>query len=199
MATYPAAPPVFTRYSLGTVASGFIVAAAIISFLHFGREIILPLVIAALLAFVLAPVIRRLRGVGMWNAPAVVLTVALAILGIGGLGYTIVMQVTQLAGDLPLYQTNLRTKIRALSGSPAASSTIDRAAGTLRELQEEITKPAPPSTGAEVTTAKPVPVEVRQPQATGLEALANLIRPPAIPACNHGACDPVLVFHPAGA
>lgn len=48
--------------SISALASACIVAAAIIAFLHIGREILLPLVIATLLAFILAPVIRRLRG-----------------------------------------------------------------------------------------------------------------------------------------
>jgi len=50
-----------------------------VGFLHIGREILLPLVIAALLAFILAPIIRRLRGFGLWNAPSVIVTVALAM------------------------------------------------------------------------------------------------------------------------
>ena len=57
--------------NLSTIASAFIVAAAIIAFLHIGREILLPLVIATLLAFILSPVIRRLRGLGLWNGPSV--------------------------------------------------------------------------------------------------------------------------------
>ena len=53
--------------SLSALASAFIVAAAIIAFLHIGREILLPLVIATLLAFILSPVIRRLRGLGIYG------------------------------------------------------------------------------------------------------------------------------------
>ena len=47
--------------NLTALASAFIVAGSVIAFLHIGREILLPLVIATLLAFILAPVIRRLR------------------------------------------------------------------------------------------------------------------------------------------
>jgi predicted PurR-regulated permease PerM len=161
------------------LASAFIVAGLIIAFLHMGREILLPLVIAALLGFILAPVIRRLRGLGLWNAPAVVITVALAIVALGGLGYIIALQVTQLAEDLPKYERNLRAKVRALSGSPISSGTIDRAAETLRDLQEEITKPSPSIPGTRVgpPAPKPMLVEVKQPQPTGLEAIAVLVRP----------------------
>ena len=94
--------------NLSTIASAFIVAAAIIAFLHIGREILLPLVIATLLAFILAPVIRRLRGLGLWNGPSVIITVALAIGALGGLGYILALQITQLATDLPKYESTLR-------------------------------------------------------------------------------------------
>ena len=138
--------------SLSALASAFIVAAAIIAFLHIGREILLPLVIATLLAFILSPVIRRLRGWGLWNGPSVIITVALAIAALGGLGYILALQITQLATDLPKYESTLRAKIGALSGTPAASATLDRAAETLRDLQEEIAKPSPPA-----RTAPPAP------------------------------------------
>ena len=171
--------PARGNQNLSALASAFIVAGLIIAFLHIGREILLPLVIAALLGFILAPVIRRLRGLGLWNAPAVIITVALAIVALGGLGYIIALQVTQLAEDLPKYESNLRAKVRALSGSPMASGTMDRAAETLRDLQEEITKPTAPTAGARVgpPAPKPMLVEVKQPQPTGLESIATLVRP----------------------
>ena len=171
--------PARGNQNLSALASAFIVAGLIIAFLHIGREILLPLVIAALLGFILAPVIRRLRGLGLWNAPAVIITVALAIVALGGLGYIIALQVTQLAEDLPKYESNLRAKVRALSGSPMASGTMDRAAETLRDLQEEITKPTAPTAGARVgpPAPKPMLVEVKQPQPTGLKSIATLVRP----------------------
>ena len=65
--------------ALSNMASGLIVVSLIILFLYLGRAILEPLVIAALLAFVLSPLIRRLRGFGLWRAPAVILTVVFAI------------------------------------------------------------------------------------------------------------------------
>ena len=50
--------------SLGNVASGLVVAAIIILFLYLGREILEPLVIAALLSFVLVPRCQRPQGKG---------------------------------------------------------------------------------------------------------------------------------------
>ena len=169
----------FAHQSLSGLASAFIVAALIIGFLYIGREILLPLVIAALLAFILAPIIRRMRSWGVRKTPAVIATVVLALAAIGTLGFTIGIQIAQLAEELPKYESNLRAKVRLFQGMPLASGAVERASETLRDLRDEITKPAAPAPGArgEPAEQKPVLVEVRQPPPTGLEAIGNLITP----------------------
>src|SRR6476661_5289802 len=157
---------------LNSLASGLIVATLIIVFLYMGREILEPLVIAALLGFILSPLIRRLRGWGVWRVPSVIVTVVFAIAVIAALGSTIVFQVAQLAEELPKYETNLRTKLRTLGGGSLMSSSLERASDTLKDLQNEISKPAPPTPGQ-----KPLLVEVRQPELKGLESIANVVRP----------------------
>ena len=155
-------------------AHGLIVAGLIVVLLIAGREILEPLVIAALLAFILSPLIRRLRQWGVWRAPSVVLTVLFALSVLGALGAIIALQITQLAEDLPTYETNLRNKIRTLGAGSLTSRALDRATGTLKDLQEEITKAGPAASPAE---QKPVLVEVRQPEPRGLESIATLVRP----------------------
>jgi predicted PurR-regulated permease PerM len=158
--------------SVESIASALVIAVIVIAFLYVGRPILEPLVIATLLAFILSPVIRWLRAWGLWRTPAVVLSVVGALGVIGLLSATIVVQIAQLAEDLPKYETTLREKVRALGAAPLTSSVLDRASGTLRDLQEEITRdPAPKA------EPKPLPVEVRQPEPRGLEAIASLLRP----------------------
>ena len=109
------------------MAHGLIVAGLIVVLLIAGREILEPLVIAALLAFILSPLIRRLRQWGVWRAPSVVLTVLFALGVLGALGAIIALQITQLAEDLPTYETNLRNKIRTLGAGNLMSRALDRA------------------------------------------------------------------------
>jgi predicted PurR-regulated permease PerM len=131
-------------------------------------------VIAALLAFILSPLIRRLRQWGVWRAPSVVLVVLFGLGVLGALSAIIALQTTQLAEDLPTYETNLRNKIRTLGAGKLTSRALDRATGTLKDLQEEITKAGPAASPAE---QKPVLVEVRQPEPRGLESIGILVRP----------------------
>jgi predicted PurR-regulated permease PerM len=91
-----------------------------------GREILEPLVIAALLAFILSPLIRRLRSWGLWRVPSIIVAALLAIAVIAALGSAITLQVAQLAEELPKYETNLRTKIRAIGGGSLMSSSLER-------------------------------------------------------------------------
>jgi predicted PurR-regulated permease PerM len=156
------------------LAHGLLVVSLIVVLLIAGREILEPLVIAALLAFILSPLIRRLRQWGVRRAPSVVLAVLFALGVLGALGSIIALQITQLAEDLPTYETNLRNKIRSLGSGKLTSRALERATGTLKDLQEELTKAGPASSPAE---QKPVLVEVRQPEPRGLESIALLVRP----------------------
>src|SRR5215510_12033327 len=158
---------------LGALAHGLLICGLIITFLYLGRPILEPLVIAALLAFILSPLIRRLRQWGVWRLPSVVLAVIFTLGVLGALGTVIAIQITQLAEELPTYETNLRTKIRALGTGKLTSGALERASGTLKDLQEEISKAGAGPTSAQ----KPMLVEVRQPEPRGLETIANLVRP----------------------
>lgn len=84
-----------------------------------------PLVIAALLGFILAPLIRHLHSWHLWRVASVIATVLVAIAVIGALGSTIVFQVAQLAEDLPKYESNLRANIRSLGGGSLMSTSSE--------------------------------------------------------------------------
>ena len=177
-------------HGLSTVAHGFTIAALIILFLYLAGPIVQPLAIAALLSFILAPVMRVLR---KWGLPKVVsalvcLTLTLSVLGL--LGTTLVLQGRQLAEDLPAYESNLRTKIKSLSGMPLASGILERASGTLRDLQGELAR----TESAATETVKPIPVEIREPSPGGLAALANLVRPLLTPLATSALVILFLLF-----
>src|SRR5690242_14681188 len=80
----------------GTVIVGAITVAA----LYFGREVLVPIALAFLLSFVLAPLVRLLRRVRVGRAPSVLIAVLLAFLVISGIGTLIGSQVAELAGNL---------------------------------------------------------------------------------------------------
>ncbi|CAO4178389.1 AI-2E family transporter [Methylorubrum aminovorans] len=93
-----------------TLAVGVVLVTA----LYFGREVFIPLVLAVLLSFVLAPVVDLLRRIRLGRVPSVIVAVLLALAVIGGIGAVIGTQVAGLAGDLPQYQATVQKKFAGL-------------------------------------------------------------------------------------
>jgi predicted PurR-regulated permease PerM len=181
----------------GSALASVLLAALVVAGLYIGREILVPIALAVLLSFVLAPLVRGLQNWRVPRALAVVVVVAFAFAGILSLGALMASQVTQLAGDLPRYQTTLRQKIQSLRGATAGTSTLERASEVLQDLGKELDKPKSgvPSSGAMsvggASVEKPIPVEVKQPDPGALQTLAALITPLVHPLTTTGI---VLIF-----
>src|SRR3569833_2453764 len=162
----------------GALASrGVIIGAG----LYLGREVFVPVALAILLSFVLAPPVNFLQRVRVPRIIAVVGTVLFAFAIIFALGSLIATQLNRLAGDLPRYQSTIEGKIQSVRGVTGGSSTLERAAGMLQDLSKEFDKPkvAPPAevrgsvpvgpSGAPLVA--PIPDDVRQPDPRALETL----------------------------
>ncbi|MDT7578732.1 MAG: hypothetical protein QOH17_5065 [Pseudonocardiales bacterium] len=107
----PQAMPYPNRTGLAALNAG----AVVIAMLYFGRELIVPLVLAVLLAFVLAPVVVLLQRARLGKAPAVFIAVAFAFTIIAGIGIVVGRQATTLAESLPSYQATIQEKMKSLA------------------------------------------------------------------------------------
>jgi predicted PurR-regulated permease PerM len=101
--------------------TGLAVAASIVAALYFGKEVLFPVTLAVLLSFVLSPLVRVLRKLGVPRIIAVVFSVGLALAIIGGIAALVGTEVVDVAHDLPKYQYTIENKISQLR-----SATIDR-------------------------------------------------------------------------
>src|ERR1700687_1104675 len=190
------------RTTIMRAAAAAVTTAIIIGTLYLGREIFVPIAMAILLSFVLAPLVVLLQ---RWRCPraiSVVGVVLIAFVSLFSLGGVIATQMAELAGDLPRYQLTMREKIKSVRGAAGASGPLERAADVLQDLGKEINKPkepaitpAPPvqpvAPGQDV---KPIPVEVRQPPPTALESIAALIAPLLRPLATTGIIAIFLIF-----
>lgn len=129
---------------MGGVA-GAVIVAIVIGALYVGREIFIPIALAILLSFALAPFVRLLQRLRLPRAAAVVLVVLFAFAGIFAIGGLIASELTQLAGELPRYEFTMQEKIRSVRGTAAASGTLQRAAEVLQDLRQELNEPQPSS------------------------------------------------------
>jgi predicted PurR-regulated permease PerM len=182
----------------GSTLTTVLIAVVVITALYFGREVLVPIALAVLLSFVLAPLVRVLQG---WRFPrgvAVVVVGLFAFTAIFGLGALMVSQVNQLAGDLPGYQSTLRDKIQGLRGAAGGAGTLERASEVLQNLSKEIDKPnrntSTTPLNEHVVSNKPIPVEVKQPDAGALETLTTLITPLIHPLATTGIVVIFVIF-----
>jgi predicted PurR-regulated permease PerM len=106
--------------------------------LYFAQKVLIPLALAVLLAFVLAPLVELLQRRGFWRIPSVLLVVLLALLLVGGVGLGLALQIKQLAGDLPQYKDNIAHKIAGLRDVGQGTVLQD-----LQEMVKEITEGTP--------------------------------------------------------
>lgn len=163
----PAAVPGLT--GLLSLAIGVVVVAA----LYFGRDVLVPIMLAVLLSFLLAPLVAGLRRLRLGRVPAVVVAVLLALGVIGMVGTVIGGQVATLATEVPRYTSTIRAKIEA-----AQDTTVARLPATLGRLARQIqgagAAARTPEPGAE---RAPVPVEVHEPPASPLATARAVLAP----------------------
>src|SRR4051812_48855663 len=85
----------------------------VIGVLRVAEDVMIPIALAFLLAFLLNPLVVRLT---RWRLPrtlAILMTAGFAFLVIGLAGWQITGQAVSLIGDLPGYQANLHKKVDA--------------------------------------------------------------------------------------
>jgi predicted PurR-regulated permease PerM len=162
--------------------------------LYLGQAIFVPLALAALLAFVLDPIVGWLRRVGLPRTPAVVVVMLATVLVLAATAAFVAGQVTHLASNLPTYQSTVQGKLRTLrhelartSGSLGATSRmLDAVGGELDAARRDL---------AGATPAKP-PVSVAMTPAprTALQALGDLVDPLLGPLGTLGAVLLFLLF-----
>jgi predicted PurR-regulated permease PerM len=163
-----------------TLASFTIVMAL----LYVGREVLVPIALAVLLSFMLAPVVRRFERWGLHRAPAVLFVVSMAFSMIVGIGWVATDQLVDLAGKMPEYKVHIQSKLEWLRGS--RGKNITDATRTIRELGQELVKPVPEPIGdqpqtqpipfsAPQTRIQPLPVEIVNPPSHDLQFLRDTI------------------------
>jgi predicted PurR-regulated permease PerM len=89
------------------MASVIIVVAA----LYFAQSVLIPLALAVLFSFLLAPPVTWLRRFHIQRVPATLIVVVIAMSPVGLIGYVVGKQLVSLVNDLPTYKTNIQEKL----------------------------------------------------------------------------------------
>jgi len=173
----------------------------VVAALYFGSDIFVPLALAVLLSFALAPAVRRLRRLSVPNLPAVLIVVTIAFLAILAFGWVITLQAMELAQRIPAYRSNIETKIDALNESPPGGGLYERAAEMVRDLGRKIGGDEQPQAPATPTTTAPgaeeqapMPVEIHQPALTPMQIITTIVGPLVSPLATAGIVIVFVIF-----
>jgi predicted PurR-regulated permease PerM len=159
---------------VGSIVTIVILVAA----LYFGKELFVPLALAALFSFLLAPIVHGLERLRLGRIVAVVLTTLLVSAGIGALGWVVWRQTSDLADNVERYRANVERKLATLRG--AGETPIAK----IEKSIEEATQPREEGDGASTadrasgpSPSRPVPVDVVPRRPGFMTALRDLFGP----------------------
>ena len=136
--------------------------------LSWAKDFLLPIALASLISFLLAPAVSRLE---RWRFPgvlAVLSTVAMAFVVIGAVCATVSVQAVDLVNSLPKYRDNIEAKWAAIQKGPPGPVSL--AFQNVGELISDLQKANASATGDQ----QPEPTKVQV--VNGSDALLSLVR-----------------------
>ena len=155
-----------------------LLTAFVVTILYVGRQLLIPLALAAMLTFLLAPLVGYIeRWIG--RIAAVLIVVAMLFGVVGGAGWLLTRQLIDLAAKLPDYQTNIDNKLHAIR--LPTGGAFGRFSHSVSELQKQLpdsleppanaTGPVPETKATTVARARnapaaqePMPVRIVESQ-----------------------------------
>jgi predicted PurR-regulated permease PerM len=172
---------------------GFVAAVAA---LYFGRDIFIPLAVAILLTFALAPGVSWLRKLRIPRPVGVVAVVLAAFAAIFLFGAIVAAQLGSLAVNLPRYQSNIEAKLQTIKNVDIGEGIFDRASKLLERLGRQIAddQPSAEDRPQQEGAVDPLPVEVIEPKPQPLEVLQAVIGPLVEPLATGGIIIVVVIF-----
>lgn len=157
------------------------VAVVVVAGLYLGRSMLIPITLAVLLSFLLAPLVNLLRRVHLGRIPSVLLAVLLALAVILALGGMIGTQVAGLAEEVPRYALTIQQKIdtvqRLVLSRMARLTSIIVHKPDNAEITPKTKSGAAPAATPSAEPQKPIPVEVHQPDLTAIQLAQRIVTP----------------------
>jgi predicted PurR-regulated permease PerM len=153
----------------------FVTAVVCVAALYFAKSVLIPIALAVLFAFLLAPLVSLLEKARLGRTSPVLVVVLLVAGLLTGLGWLVFNQAISLATQIPNYKTTISRKIESFRG--VRQNGIGKAEATVNELGKELSStietPSPDDATDQNQRSKhpllpggsiahPVPVEVVQ-------------------------------------
>jgi len=155
------------------------VSVVVVAALYCAREVLIPVTLAGLLSFLLAPLVSLLRRLHVPRVPAVLLGIGTAMALILALGVVIEQQIADLAPELPHYETTIDAKVETLRRTTLGrlETLMTEMGGQFRSLPTQSStapvhgKHAVPSGSAQ----NPMTVQVQTPPPSALDLVQSVL------------------------
>ena len=151
--------------------SVLLTAVVVVAVLKVAEEVFIPLALAILLTFMLAPLVERFQRLRLNRGVAMILSLAIGLSLIGGLGDLVLNQVSDLARSLPSYQRQLRHNVTELRG--LLRGGVSETTKAVEQITRELEKVSPP----EPKTPGVARVQVVETPATAFETVRDFVGP----------------------
>jgi len=165
--------------------------AGVVAALYLARGVLIPLTLAVLLSFLLAPVCGWLERRKLGRIPSVLVTAVLAFTLLGTGAWAITVQMIDLAPRIPAYQRNIQTKLHSVNDYFRA------ALNKVRTTAEDIGQSVPPSEPADEPQGreeKPQPVRVVLSPPSPLQVIGGTFGSMFVVMCSTGIVIVLVVF-----
>ena len=139
--------------------------------LRYAQDVFVPLSLAILMTFLLAPLVDKLQKLHINRTVAVLMSVLFTILVVGGLMWVVFHQLSDLMNDLPSYRRHLRANVAELSRTLRGG--VSETTHAVEQLTREFNRAAP----AAEEIAKASKVVVITPPPTPIESLRGMLGP----------------------
>ena len=181
--------------SLRDRAVGIIAFATVLALLYLGRDVLIPFTVALMLSLLIAPLVRRLRLVGLGQTPSVLVAVFALALVVTAVAGVLGTQVLRMAASLPQYERTIQQKLRNMEEMTAGRlNAITSEAGRLIESHPMSGSIVDSGTGDLASGGAPIPVELRQPRPSPLQVLERVLASVWLPIESIGIALVVLMF-----
>jgi len=198
MSPDPQSPAQALSQPLRHHASTILAGTAVLALLSLGREVLVPITLAAILSLMIAPLVRALKRLGLGQVPAVLTAVLSLSLVLALLAGSIFSQVMSMAASLPQYEATIRDKIAIVRA--ATVGRMESMQGEAGRMMGHLADGGPASAvqakadlAARAATGV-VPVEIHERALSPLELLVHISSSVWGPLGTAGIVLIVLVF-----
>lgn len=154
----------------------------LVTVLYLAKAVLIPLALAVLFSFLLAPLVRRLERARLGRGLSVALTLGIALSSVFAICALLVVQTMEFSARLPGYRSTIQQKLEVVREETAE---LDQLLGVKEVFVE------PGASGVKKSTRGPLPVTVVGAGRDRLESLRTVVGPLLAPLAMSGL---VLVF-----